>query len=356
MRKQFAGSLVLGLLLMPSIGFAQKVRVIESPGAEEAFKEAEKLGFDPATVERFWTAWRKDITSANQPEWRPLVESCANDQNTSLRLWGLARLVEAGRQDKIEPYGALMVQMLASLKKGDPDWRDSAFQGPARLPGAGWQIRRDSPFWASFGKLVLSNDDGVVLARLYAIWSWNGSVQDKETIAKLASQIARSTAPAAEASPWDDPRFWMVMDWLCEFGERSDWELITGLWPKEAGLYRAADDIYGNLKEIPAFWGPACSSHEGLPLPKVRPVLHFSFRLVRDEWAKRLNSRGRFEFDVCIGHDGKTSRCRPQPAPWASAATITGARYVSSWVFIYPGIEKNEWPESSSSIASFVLN
>lgn len=329
---------------------------MESPSSELALQEAQKIGFNASAQERFGEAWGKDITSTSQAEWHSLVTSCANSQNPTLRLWGLGRLVEAGEQDKVETYGSLMAGMLESFKKGDPDWRNSPLAGPATLPGASWQIRRESPFWKFFKKQVLVEGDKVALERLYAIWSWNGSMEDKDTMTELASHLASSSAAGtAESSPWDDPRFWMVMDWLCEYGDRADWDRITALFPKGSKANKDATSIYGDLKDMPAFWGPACSSRNSSFNQKVRPVLRFSMHLLRDEWAKKLAVRGRFEFKVCTGHDGKTSRCRPWPSPWVAAATLTGVHQISSWVSVYPGIEKDKWPADFPSVTGFVL-
>ena len=336
---------ILALAAAPSLATAQGIQLIESPISQAALKEAVKLGFDPSTQERFWSAWRQDVTSASHPEWHALVLSCARSEDPCLRLWGLARLVEAGDPGAVEPYGKLMAAQLDAFRTGDPDWRRSLLAGPESLPGASWEIRRDSPFWKTFWASLDRATDLEALRRSYAIWSWNGAPEDRDALLGVMSRLGADSSPGSDA--WGDPRFRMVMDWLCEFGERADWDRITAMLPKGSGAFLEASRLYEDLKESPDFWGPACPDKGANALSGPRPVLRSSGRLFREAPAKKLETRGRFGFEICIGHDGRPSRCRPTPAPWAAEAATTGVRYISSWVFNYPGVERARWPEAT---------
>lgn len=346
-------ALLAFLAAVPAALAAQGVPPIQNPVSQTALKEAEQLGFDAAAQERFWTDWRKDITAASRPEWRDLIVSCAKSPDPCLRLWALARQVEAGDVAALQAYGKRMAEQLASFQVAEPDWRLTILTGPDGLPGASWQIRRDSPFWKAFPERLAQRMDRDSWAQLYAIWSWNGAPEDRDAMTDLARRLADD--PFHESSSWEDPRFRMVMDWLCEFGERADWDRITGLWPKDSAAFQEASRLYEDLKGYPSFWGPVCASGKVSLLSGPRPVLRGSGRLFREALARKLGTRGRFGFEICIGHDGRLSRCRPVPAPGASAATTTGVRYLSSWAFSYPGVERARWPDASRMHTEFVL-
>ena len=332
-----------------------QIRLIISRDQAQTQVELKQIGFDETTQDRFWVARKKDITSASQPEWRPLILACLDHKDPRLHAWALARLVEAGELDRVEEYSAFMGAQLESFKTGDPDWRHATLNGPPTLPGT-QQIAQESPYWVYFGKALLSERDPAALMRLYAVWCWNASMRDKDLVLELASRLAPATETSGhEVSPWSDPRFWMVMDWLCEFGAREDWGAVLARLPKGSQASNAAADLQASLSEYPAFWGAGCEIATPALSLRVHPVIKYSRRYFKDDWVEKLNPRGRFSFTVCTDHKGETSRCRPWPSPWVAAATPSCVKQISSWVSVYPGLDRDKWPQAYQTVTEIVL-
>ncbi len=317
-----------------------------------ALEEAEKIGFNETRRERYWTEWRKDVTCSANSEWRPLVEACAHSKNLGLRSWGLARLVEAGDIAQFPEYADLINQ---SMMQPGKDWRTTFLdEGCIYLPGA-WQIRRESPFWALFKKTVMGEGGKGIRPELYAIWSKNSSYADRDLVSSLANEFGeKGFIPASPSvDPWLDLRFWMVMDWLCVFGDRNDWESILSRIQTGSSFFTASQKLYSELKNYPCFWTlEEPHDQKDWNFPKASKT---HGNLIPSELSKRLKKAGEFSFTLQIGPDGKVVRCRPNPELWVTAGTTMGIRGFSLWEFVYPKVQKDKWPKEGRFIGTFVL-
>ena len=174
-------------------------------------------------------------------------------------MWALTRLVEAGVNARSPEWvGALTDHLLGTTQpgRGRRD-RILPFTLPAwpsvRVPV--YRLHADSPFWADLETLVRSTEGQEVSSGLYAVWCYHTRPEQRALILEVARQVkvhygSKNRTP----DPWNDPRFWIVLDWALAWGGPEDFQALEAALPVGAARadFRKRTD---RLRAVPGFFG-----------------------------------------------------------------------------------------------------
>jgi protein TonB len=268
----------------------------------------------------------------------------------------MTRRVEAGDyQDYSAFQGAITEHLLGLSKPGsgrlDRVIVDPPFVRDLRMPGA-LRIDHESVFWRSLRKTLQESPDREVSTGLYSVWCHGTHPDQKDLILKVASHAeAKITLKNQDWDPWNDPRFWIVVDWAMAWGSREDFEDIQKALP--AGRQRSEfKRLVAKVERLPAFFSTPPPKPEAPrvslktasePLADQDGSVEFSFTQIRimdqppaprypDE-AKARRMMTRLILMVTVDPQGIPTSCRPVPGPWLGFFGPVGIEYGMRWRF-----------------------
>jgi len=316
---------------------------------------ASRLGFTPESLKAFLADRRADLSAARQPAWSAWLKGLEASTNPSLRAWALARRVEAGDYDAYPALQEAITEHLLGISKpgsgrSDRIITDPPWTGTFRMPEP-LRLDHASIFWRSLRKTLEASPERNLDGGTYAVWCFGTHPDQKDLILNLASQVqARPTVRNQQADPWNDPRFWIVLDWTITWGGRVDVETIrTAL--KEGPSRTAFDRVIAPLGAIPGYFADSAPepSDEAPPKSQTEPTpsaampVHFDFSQIRikeqppaprypDE-ARQRKMMTNLIMDIIVDPEGRPVSCRPRPGPWLGFFAATGATYGLRWRF-----------------------
>ena len=350
----------LPLLFFASQAWTQPVPpAIPAPFAHMqrwAGPDAPALGFTQEKLKDFLQARATDLQAARSEPWSTWLKQLEGSSCPSLRAWALARRVEAGDFAAYAAFQNAVMEHLMGISKPGSGLSGRAIREPPGdlaikdMPGS-LHIDHASPFWASLREAVLGSPDRHVGSNLYAIWCYGTHPDQKDLILEIARQVeAPSTLRNPFHDPWNDPRFWIVVDWTLVWSSREDRaELLAALAKGPARdefdrVIRAAEKVPNFFRDTPEAppvppWPPAADA----PGKPSMPPIDFEFSQIR---VKNQPRPPRYPYeahqnklmtnlvvDITVDSEGKPVACRPLPGPWLAFFAPCGAAYGLSWRF-----------------------
>lgn len=367
MRMRIRGFLLTALALVPAV-FS---RAADSPKPPTfalllswAGPDAVALGFKEDQIAAFLQARKADLRAGHQGPWSDWLKALEKAKSPSLRAWALARRVEAGDFTAYGSFEGAISEHLLGISKPGSGRGDQIITDPPRvkaleLPDA-LRIDHQSPFWQALRKTVQSTPDRKLDAGLYAIWCYGTHPDQKDLILELAAHVeSRLTVLNPNPDPWNDPRFWIIVDWAIAWGSRTECEAIIQALsngPAQVTFERTihrVESIQDTFRESatgdPATRRPtpAMAPGDALPQPSLDPApgpladLHFSQIKVLEQppaprypvEAKARKMMTNLILTLVVDPQGKPISCRPVPGPWLGFFAPVGMAYGMRWTF-----------------------
>jgi hypothetical protein len=315
--------------------------------------DAGQVGFDRERLEGFLKARAEDLGTARQAPWSEWLQGLARTQNPSLRAWALARRVEAGDYGAYQAFRDALAEHVLGLTKPGSGRRDRIVVNPPGVLGLAMpdalQLDHGSPFWRSLRKTLEAAPERKLDAGLYTVWCYGTHPDQRDLILDLAAHIeAPRTVRNPASDPWNDPRFWIVLDWALAWGMEEDFTAIRQVLregtPRDGfdRVARTVAAIPGYFSERPLPEAKGSLAGSALPTPKPTPVtMDFSQLRVRDqppaprypEEAKGRKMMTILVMNLVVDAEGRPTSCRPAPGPWLGFFAPTGAAYGLRWRF-----------------------
>jgi hypothetical protein len=294
----------------------------------------------------FLQARERDISAAARPEWSAWLAELAVAPSRRLRAWVLARRLEGGDTRWYPEYERMAFDYVRDLSSGG---------GPSddRPTRSAFNIDSRSTFWASFEKTLRKDPALKVTDGMYAFWCLHTQQEQRELIFDVAKSVLLKGAGRNYSSPKDDPRFWIVMDWLYSCGSEDDFARVQELLPKKAKstftrLSKEASKLPGffvdgrsplnqilNTKAFHLFaLGEPSDEGEATGIGVHTAVAKSKPRIPdypREASSMRLGTD--LNMEMIIGEDGRSVSCRPAPGPWLLFFAPFGVKYAMGYEF-----------------------
>lgn len=329
-------------------------KAIQWAGAEGSL-----LGEGLSRFDAFMAARKSDIRAGAKSPWNEWLSALSASKNKTLKVWALTRLVEAGSYAKFPELIEAMVQHVRGgtqqgsglvgsiLHNSLPSFFNSS--APTYL------IHEASPFWASLDATIRKDPERTVGGGLYTLWCYNTRPSQRELIEEIARHIQTPlTINNPHPDPWNDPRFWIVMDWAIAWGEQQDLDRLGQLipdGPARTEFVRRTKQLLNNPVfssckpptplddrkwDVDSQFSPGVSL--GLDLPgmvefgqvKVKhqpPTLRYPIE------AKTRRVMGTNVIMIKIDTAGIPCQARPAPGPWLAFLAPASLDYVKDWRF-----------------------
>jgi len=365
MRRLLPPMLALVLLGMPQALGGAPARLPTFADIQAwAGPDAAALGFTEDKLEAFMRARRTDPSAARQPEWSTWLKALEPSKSPSLRAWALTRRVEAGDYSCYPALQEAAVEHLLGLSKpGSGRGNQVIVTNPigldARLPGP-LQIDHRSPFWPSLRKTLLETPERTVSTGLYAIWCYGTHPDQRDLILELASFVKNPrTIRNPQADPWNDARFWIILDWVMAWGTTEDFEAVGKALP-EGPARSEFSRIFQSLLPLRGFFAtgvaplplnlrnltqPGDSAPDGAlaldPAQEhLREIPFQSIKVVEQPPAPSYPLEARVRkmmtilvLKMVVDAEGRPSFARPLPGPWLGFFAPNGVAYSLRWRF-----------------------
>lgn len=332
------------------------IRVPFAPLAAWAGPDAASKGFTEARLAEFLGARRTDLTAAARAPWSDWLRGLESSTNPSLSAWALARRVEAGDLAAYPAYEAALAEHLLGITTPGSGRQDKVITRVPFSPGWGMPgplvLSPASSFWHSLRKTILERADRKVEPGLYNVWCWGTHPNQRDLILEVAAQVqALPTVSNRNPDPWNDPRFWIVTDWLLAWGSPADLEAIRGRLPS-VHARKALDRMVTALEEAPGYFksqprtpaeweqdlrNAAPPQRDGQAsrtwtVAPPQPLGHArALRYPREAAGRGMMTH--LTLEIAVDPEGKAQSCRPVPGPWLGFFAPEGCAYGLSWTF-----------------------
>ncbi|HJW44092.1 MAG TPA: hypothetical protein VJ463_06530 [Geothrix sp.] len=321
-----------------------------------AGEDAAARGFTRDQLLAFMEARSADIRAGRQAPWSDWLKGLGTARSANLRIWALARRVEAGDYSGYLDFRKAAIAHVRNMTRLGGGETEGDFTDPPRgflypMPGV-LRLHPDSPFWLSLRKALAATPNRHVDEGMYVIWCHGTHPSQRDLILEVASRVMVSADVLhSTPDPWVDPRFWILTDWAVTWGMPEDFDAIRQALPE--GPSRVAfDRIRRSLDEIPAFfsrrpeppapWKAPVQVPGPPPSSKADPV-SFDFSQIRIQvqpappgypWeAKNRKLMNLLVMDMVVDTEGRPLSCRPLPGPFLGFFAPTGAAFGLRWRF-----------------------
>lgn len=311
--------------------------------------EGVALGFTPERIQTFRKAPGAERGNQLDVTIQDWLKALSGASSPSLSAWALARRLEAGDSSVFPQYQRRMLDHLMGLSKPHSGQAETVIQEPVGLPSP-LRIAPGAPIWKAILDYVRSNADQPLDPGIYAVWCYGTALDQKDVILELA---ARTTAPMTlknpHSDPWNDSRFWIIVDWAMAWGTEADFARIEAALP--AGTARREfERLFQKVRSIRGFWGPQSGGaqsgqKEPTPAGPATPVSpaqsSFSQMKVKLQppppaYPKEASARKMMttlKVDLTIDTNGVPIRARLLPGPWLAFFGPTAVEYSLDWRF-----------------------
>jgi hypothetical protein len=216
-------------------------------------------------------------------------------------------------------------------------------------------IHETSPLWVSVEQTIRNDPDRGVGSGFYSIWCYNTRPSQKALIEEIARHIQTPiTVKNPRSDPWNDPRFWIVLDWAIAWGEKQDLDRLGQLVPEGPARLefqkrtrellnipvfsscKAPSPLDDRQTEASSLFSPAASL--GLDAPG---LVEFSQVKVKrqpsilgyPQEAKNRRITGTNVIMIKIDTAGIPCQARPAPGPWLAFLSPASLDYAQNWRF-----------------------
>ena len=334
--------------------FRNPAKAMKWAGAEGSL-----LGENLSRFDAFMAARKSDIRAGAKAPWNEWLSDLSASKNKTLKVWALTRLVEAGSYAKFPELTEAMVQHVRGTSQGGSGLAGSVLD--KGLPGTfgpsapTFLIHEASPFWASLDSTIRKDPKRTVGSGFYTIWCYNTRPSQRDLIEEIARHIQTPiTLKNMHPDPWNDPRFWIVMDWAIAWGEQQDLDRLGQLIPE--GPARSefvkrtrqllANPVFSSCKpptplddrkwDVDSQLSPAAAL--GLDLPgmvdfsRVK-VKHQPSTLRYPPEARNRGVMGTNVIVIKLDTAGIPCQARPAPGPWLAFLAPASLDYAKDWRF-----------------------
>lgn len=304
-------------------------------------------------------ARKSDIRAGAKAPWDEWLSALSASKNKTLKVWALTRLVEAGSYAKFPELTEAMVQHVRGETQNGSGLAGSVLDkglphsfGPSAPT---YLIHEASPFWASLDATIRKDPERMIGGGMYTLWCYNTRPSQKDLIEEIARHIQTPiTLKNPHSDPWNDPRFWIVMDWAIAWGEKQDLDRLGHLIPdgpaRTEFLKRTrqllTNPVFSSCKPPTPLddrkWDPdsqlSPAAALGLDLPGMVDfsevkVKHQPAILRYPQEAKNRRVMGTNVIVIKIDTAGIPCQARPAPGPWLAFLAPGSLDYVKDWRF-----------------------
>jgi hypothetical protein len=285
--------------------------------------EGVTLGFTRERVEVFMEARKTSVVMGGPVlAW---LQQLSKAKGPSLQAWALARRLESGDFAAFNDYRKRVMVHMAELSRPRTGPSDQALQDPPYLPSP-LVIAPESPFWPAFQTTLRASLAEPLDASVYAVWCYGTAPNQRALILEEAAKVNLKVTPwNPKADPWNDPRFWIVADWVLAWGAPEDYAALAKALPAGQARFEL-ERIQERVQKLTVTWPPQGSIRVPESLraqapggdPRVQPlrVKARSTLLAYPEGAKRRKLTSSVTVDVTVGVDGVPLRTQLRPGPW----------------------------------------
>lgn len=332
-------------LQKPELGFQSLLRW--------AGPEAPDRGFTEDKVKAFLAARSQDLKAAKAPEWMAWLKGFEAGKGLNLRVWALCRRLEAGDLTAYGEFQRALGNHLYGISKPMSGHADDVIEEPpvvSRFPlPSALRMDSESGFWLSLAKTLHESSAMALTPELYSVWCFSTHPSQRALILELASKVETPlTLRNQSADPWNDPRFWIVLDWAYAWGTEADFLAIGQAIPD--GPQRATwMKLFNAARALPAFF-----SHPVEPFFNTRKVdapvpdepgksvdVDFSTIKVAHQpmappypsEAKARQMMTNLVLSISVNEQGLPVFCRPLPGPWLAFFAPAGIEFAMKWRF-----------------------
>lgn len=317
---------------------------------EWAGPEGAALGFTPDRIQAFLEAQRASVATPPPAAVLAWLKDLSEAPVPSLSAWALARRLELGDFAVFGAYEKRMFDHIYGISKLGSGRAGAVLQDPPGLARA-LAVDPGSPFWAAFLRNLRSHLDAPMDAGLYAVWCYGTQPWHRDVILEEAGRVTVGmTAANPHPDPWNDPRFWIVVDWALAWGKPADFDALEKALPDGRARYEF-QRIRKRVEALPAFWGftpppsrgagrAAPPDREGAPEPSLKAAPFSPLKVKAEptkpdypDEAKGRRMMTNLVLDLTVGEDGKPLGAKLLPGPWLAFFGPTAYSYGMAWRF-----------------------
>jgi len=296
-----------------------------------------QFGITLEKLRNFLEARSRNIASANQQGWAAWLKAMEQAPQLELRTWALARRLEGGDVSVYPEYENIVYNHVVGISKPVQPAKKIGALTLDTIPNP-FIIDASSGFWKAFEKIINENDNLFLSANMYTIWCFNTHPNNRDLIFRMAEKVLLKEKKGAFSTAWDDPRFWILAEWLYSWGNESDFSEAIERLPDKAEL--RLSNIFKEAKNLPRFFESSVRLQNPARLPEWHNPPNDSGSGIKFpppiKYPRELQIRQMMTVltvDTIIGEDGKPVVCRPRPGPWLSFFFPTVYNYVMACEF-----------------------
>lgn len=340
---------------------AQALRVLQPEGSPAA--GLAKLKAPAPEIAAFLDARAADLGAGRREPFKSTLLKLTASKDPTEQMWALARLVEAGDLDHYDAYAQAMLRHVQGTVQARPQRLDYTYRPAQQVLGKGapesTTLAPASDFWKVLQSTLETDPEAKVDESLYAVWCFNTQAVQRDLVRRVASRIARPASPVnPRADPWNDPRFWIVMDWAIVWGGPEDFAHLQQIIqdPRAREEFRRRTEelrrvqaylpcLLANGPEAPGE-PPSPAMDRALEVVKLLATtlpfaLDFSEMKVRSRStlpaypseAKMRRLKGDLAVEITTDTQGSPCRVRMVPGPFLAFFAPTCLKFAESWRF-----------------------
>lgn len=301
----------------------------------------------------FLAARAQDLQAGKHPEWTAWLKGLEMSKSRSLRVWALCRRLEAGDFSSYRDFQTALGNHLLGISKPQMGHEEDVIIDPPvvsryPMPGA-FRLDIESTFWPSLTKALQESPAMKVSPQLYSVWCYSTHPSQRALILELAAKVETPlNLRNPHADPWNDPRFWIVLDWAYAWGSEADFEAIGNALP-EGGPRKVWMKQFHEAKALPAFFSqpvePFFNTRKApsLMLDSPGKPADVDIAMIKVSHQPRtpaypIEARGRrmmtnLVVSILVDERGNPIFCRPLPGPWLGFFALSGVEFAMKWRF-----------------------
>ena len=308
--------------------------------------DGDRFGVTRDKLADFLREREKNLNTATLPKWYGWLKNMNESQHLELRAWALARRLEAGDIDCYAEYQKIIFDHVMTISKPDHSGErlKEILINYDPIPGP-FTINNNSDFWDVFERTIRRDPKLNLSESHYAVWCFNTHPEQREFIFDICRNVLLKSNKKSVIRLWQDPRFWITLDWLYSWGKEDDFVKAYELLPKNAKS--TFSNLHKEAKKLPGFF------NSKLYLPNVDVYLEkiddgnktvdasisgakLKRRPPPPGYPREARSRSlmtELALEITLDETGSPIACRPKPGPWLAFFAPTGIKYAMSFEF-----------------------
>lgn len=308
------------------------------------------------TVDRmthFLQAWAVDPKQGATAEWRPWLEGMLKAKSLRVRVWAMARLLEAGFPERGGDWIDAVHMHRRATTEYQSGYSNRALVPPPALPGVNmppaWLLLPETPFLAGCFKELQAKPQKFLTEERYDALAYNLRPCHRDTLLAIAGASEAppvldmlhtriNTSDQVARDPYKDRVWRLVHDWLTAWGSASDFDAFRAAQPRNIFIEKEAQILEDELRAVPAFWASVewADTHRGSekfgPAPSGTPSFAKLDAIpVAPERARSRRNGCDLLMRVGFDGDGTIQHLRPLPAPWLCLFGPPMLRAAAQW-------------------------